>query len=117
MNMDEQNQAIDEIARRLHELEQNERHIKEQLLYLQADIENLRKRSERETAELRRTGNTALLRELIPVSRMLDRTICVAQQEQDEGMAIGLEMISRQLSAVFEKFGMRIPENAGPENR
>jgi molecular chaperone GrpE (heat shock protein) len=85
--------------------------MKERLLYLRAEVDNFRKAANREIEELRRNGNVALLRSLVPVSRMLDSINHLAQNEKNERMAEGLDIISKQLSRVFEIFGMSITEN------
>lgn len=105
--------AIDESEGGHHKLEQNEREVREKLLYLRAELENFRRAADRENAALRRAGEEALLRQLIPVAGLLSSAILVARQEKDEGMALGLEMISRQLQAVFQKFGMSMTKNSG----
>lgn len=62
---------------------------------------------------MKRTGEEALLRQLIPVTGLLDSTIRVVRQEKSQGMAVGLEMIQKQIQALFQKFGMSMPENSG----
>lgn len=105
----------DAIVNKLHELERTGSEAKDRLLYLRAEIDNFRKTADRETEELRRSGNAALLRRLLPVARMLDSAVRTARDEKNEPMAAGLEMISKQLSTVFEKFGMNDCEAAEVE--
>lgn len=99
--------GIDRFDDRLHELEQNRREMREKLLYLRAEMDNFRKTADDEITRLRRNGEKALLRQLTPVSGLLDSAILAARSESNAGMAVGLEMISKQLSAVFQKFGKR----------
>lgn len=96
---------------RLREIEQDERDMREELLYLQAELDNYRRTADREGAVLRRAGEQALLRQLVPVAGLLESAILTARQEENDPMAVGLEMISKQLSAVFQKFGMSMAAN------
>ncbi len=102
----------DAIVNKLHERERSASEAKDRLLYLRADIDNFRKSADREIEELRQSGNAALLRRLHPIARMLGFAVRTALNEKNEPMAKGLEMISKQLCAVFEKFGMKGSEAA-----
>jgi molecular chaperone GrpE len=79
-------------------------------LYLRtlADLENYRKRSQREKEELSRFANENLVRELLPVLDNLERAIEHARGDQGgAGILQGVEMTLGQFSKVLEKAGIK----------
>jgi molecular chaperone GrpE len=84
-------------ARELAEL--RDRHLR-----LRADLDNFRKRVEREREEARRYALAEPMRELLPVLDNLERA--ASAQGQLEDLRRGVEMINRQLADVLERFGL-----------
>jgi len=79
-------------------------------LYLRAraDLENYRKRVQREKEDLSRFANENLLREILPVVDNLERALAHARQSDGEtgGLLEGVEMTLGQFQRVLEKFGV-----------
>jgi len=79
-------------------------------LYLRtrADLENYRKRAQREKEELSRFANENLLREILPVMDNLERALEHARQSEagNGGLLQGVEMTLGQFQRVLEKFGV-----------
>jgi len=79
-------------------------------LYLrsQAELENYRKRVQRDRQDLLRFGHENLLRELLPVVDNLDRAVRHARETGDtgEGLLEGVEMTLNQFQRALEKFGV-----------
>lgn len=79
-------------------------------LYLRAraDLENFRKRSQREKEDLARFANENLLREFLPVADNLERALDHAASEEggSEGLVKGVEMVLGQFRRALEKFGV-----------
>ncbi len=79
-------------------------------LYLraQADLENYRKRAQREREDLARFANENLLREILPVADNLHRALEHARQEGggNGGLLQGVELTLTQLAKTLEKFGV-----------
>jgi molecular chaperone GrpE len=86
-------------------------------LYLRerADLENLRKRMQREKEDLARFANENLLREFLPIFDNLERAVSHAtqSQENDDGLVEGVEMTLGQFRKVLEKFGVAPVEAIG----
>lgn len=92
---------------------------KDKLLRALAEMENLRRRTEREVADARVYGVTGLARDLIGVADDLRRALDAA----DESAAIvdgpakalceGVELIERQLLKVLERHGIRVFDPQG----
>jgi len=86
-------------------------------LYLRAraDMENLRKRAQREREEFARFANEGLLKEIIPVLDNLERAVEHAGGNGDKGEALlqGVEMTISQFAKVLEKFNVKPVEAKG----
>ena len=84
-------------------------------LYLRerADLENARKRHQRDREEAIRFANDRLLREMIPVLDNLERAVGHAEQGDDDNQNLleGVNMTINQFRKVLEDFGVK-PINA-----
>ena len=84
-------------------------------LYLRerADLENARKRHQRDREEAIRFANDRLLKEMIPVLDNLERAVGHAEQGDDDnqGLLEGVNMTINQFRKVLEDFGVK-PINA-----
>jgi len=81
--------------------------LKDQLLRLQADFENFRKRSLREKGEIYENANEALMLELLPVIDHFQLALDSAG-EHKAGAAFreGLQLIADQIMSVLSKYGL-----------
>ncbi|MEA3291153.1 MAG: nucleotide exchange factor GrpE [Pseudomonadota bacterium] len=93
---------------------------KDQYLRAKAEMENIRRRSQKEVANTRKYAIDSFAAELLPVKESLDRA---AQVELDENageavtrMVEGLTLTLRQLDAAFNKFSISevAPEKGDP---
>lgn len=79
-------------------------------LYLRerADLENFRKRAQRDKEELGKFANEGILRELVPAVDNLERAIDHARQDGAGGETLlkGVELTLAQLQKALEKFGV-----------
>jgi molecular chaperone GrpE len=79
-------------------------------LYLRAraDLENYRKRVQREKEDLSRFANENLLREILPVMDNLERALEHARQSDggNGGLLQGVELTLGQFQRVLDKFGV-----------
>ena len=83
-----------------------------QLLYLQADFENYRRRVEREKDEIRKRANENLILELLDSYENLERALAIAKKSDDQ-LYKGLEMVYNQMTAVLSRNGLRPIEAVG----
>ncbi len=78
-------------------------------LYMRAraDLENYRRRVQKEKEDLIRFGNENIIRELLPVMDNLERAVEHARSEsqESEGLLQGVEMTISQFQKALEKFG------------
>ena len=110
----------EEAADPLRELKQEIENAKQEAsknwdLYLRerADLENARKRHQRDREEAIRFANDRLLKEMIPVLDNLERAVGHAEQGEDDkqGLLEGVNMTINQFRKVLEDFGVK-PINA-----
>ncbi len=80
-----------------------------QELYLRAlaEMDNLRKRNQREKEDIAKFGNENILREILPVIDNLERAVeHASDQSEGTGLLEGVEMTLGQFSSVLQKFGV-----------
>jgi molecular chaperone GrpE len=92
--------------------------LKDRLLRALADVENMRRRSEREAAEARTYAVTAFARDLLPVADNLSRALDSLPTESTATGAFrtlveGIELTARELQAVLGRHGVKRMEPAG----
>lgn len=79
---------------------------KDQALRAHAELENYRKRQQRELEETRRYAALPLLRSLLPVVDNLDRAIEAGAQSADAASLLeGVKLVARQLHEVLKQRG------------
>lgn len=74
-----------------------------------ADVENSRKRSDRDRREAENYGGSRLARDLLPVYDNLERALQMAKEDGKEGdkaLLEGVELTMRALIGVFKKHGI-----------
>jgi molecular chaperone GrpE len=88
--------------------------LREKLIRLQADFENLKKRIDRDTEELYRRAARRVVSALLPVLDNLERALASARSDAgDEGIRAGVELIHRQLLGALRREGLRAVEARG----
>jgi len=86
------------------------------LLRLAADMENLKKRQERERADLLQFGNENLVKELLPVVDNLERALDHGRQlEAPEALLEGIEMVHQGFLKVLDRFGVTAHDSLGQQ--
>lgn len=83
-------------------------------LRAQADLENYRKRIQREMDEGRKYANVALIRDLLPVIDNLERAITSAEKtEENAGLLTGVEMVVSHFFSALQKHHCEKIESIG----
>lgn len=105
--------SIAELRRENEELKKQRDENYDRFLRKYAELENYRKRVEKEKAELHQQGVADLAREVLPVLDAIERALASlessGQQAPSEAVGSyreGFELIYRQLQAVLAKFGV-----------
>ncbi|MGA9754644.1 MAG: nucleotide exchange factor GrpE [Desulfobaccales bacterium] len=84
------------------------------LLRLAADMENLKKRQERERADLLQFGNENLIKELLPVVDNLERALDHGRQLDAPGALLdGIDMVYQGFLKALDRFGVTPLDSVG----
>ena len=101
----------DESAVRIAELEGQLTEAKQQTLYAQAEIQNVRRRAEKEAQDARQYAATSFARDILSVSDNLERALASIPAElrgddKFKSLVTGLEATGRELNSVFQRHGI-----------
>lgn len=99
------NAQVEELRREIHDL-------RDRLLRSRADIDNFRKRTEREKQDFYRYALSDMMRELLPVLDNFERALA-AKAQSAEDILVGVDLIYKQLSDVLSKSGLRPIDQEG----
>ena len=102
---------LGEVLKELEEARQN-------VLYAQAETQNVRRRLEQEKVNAANYASTGFARDMLSVKDNLDRALAAVPQDvrEDErlkGLIIGIEATSRELDAIFSRNGITKVEAMG----
>lgn len=109
--MDDTPDATDAADAKLAALEEALAAAKQEVLYAQAETQNVRRRMEKEAQDARAYAATGFARDVLSVSDNLSRALeaIPAEMRESEAMkplVIGLEATGRELESVFSKNGI-----------
>jgi len=96
---------------RLAELENQIAEAKQNVLYAQAETQNVRRRAEKDAADARNYAATGFARDVLSVNDNLQRALDaipseVRDEEKWRGLITGIEATGRELESVFKKHGI-----------
>jgi molecular chaperone GrpE len=96
---------------RLAELEKELEEVRQNVLYAQAETQNVRRRLEQEKAAATQYAATAFARDMLSVKDNLERALAAIPEEMrgDErtrGLITGLEATGRELDSAFQRHGV-----------
>jgi len=113
-------EAAPELAEhdRVAELEDQLAEAKQQTLYAQAEIQNVRRRTEKEVSDARNYATTSFARDILSVADNLSRGLSaipadLRADEKMKGLVTGLEATGRELESVFTRNGITKIEAMG----
>ena len=104
---------------RVETLEQEVSTLKDQLLRALAEVENIRRRAQREREDLSKYAVSSFAKELLPVADNLRRALEAIPAEARDGndmmktLVVGVEATERQLLGAFERGGIKKLEPLG----
>ena len=98
----------DDLEAKLQAAERQAQENHDRFLRVAAELDNFRKRKEREIGDLRKYANQTLLKELLAVVDNLERALAASRETSEpEGLRDGVEMTLKELLKIFEKFGVQ----------
>jgi molecular chaperone GrpE len=99
---------------RVRQLEAELAELKDRYLRAMADMDNVRRRTEREKEDARKFANEGLLSDLLPVLDNFARALEAAAQTTDfESLKSGVDQIQRQFADVLDRAGLQRIEAVG----
>jgi molecular chaperone GrpE len=96
----------------LEELRRENQELRDRLLRSRADIDNFRKRTEREKQDFYRYALSDIMREILPVLDNFERALAASTQSAQD-ILVGVDLIYKQLSDVLGKAGLRSVDQEG----
>ncbi|HEX8554593.1 MAG TPA: nucleotide exchange factor GrpE [Sphingomonas sp.] len=103
---------------RIAELENQLAEARQATLYAQAEMQNVRRRAEKEAADARAYATTSFARDILSVADNLSRGLAAIPAElraddKMKGLVTGLEATGRELDSVFQRHGITKIEAQG----
>lgn len=97
-----------ELEEKLKAVERQAAENHDRFLRIAAELDNFRKRKEREVTDLRKYANQALLRELLGVVDNLERALASSWESgEPKSLAEGVEMTLKELLKIFDQYGVQ----------
>lgn len=113
-------EAADEasLEERIAALENELAEAKQQVLYAQAETQNVRRRLEKDAQDAKAYAATGFARDMLSVSDNLQRALAaipteIKNEEKWKGLIGGIEATGRELETVFEKNGIKRVASVG----
>lgn len=111
LDQGEDSEAGDGLAEALEALRRDLEAAKQDVLYAQAETQNVRRRLEREKDEARAYAATGFARDILSVADNLARAVqaipdALREDETMKGLVVGLEATQRELEKVFASHGI-----------
>ena len=107
----EQQTALAAAQKRIEELEAQVKEKENKYLYLYADLENFKKRTSKERAELLKFGCESLARELLQTVDNMERALAHMPASVDSNLAEGLRMVVNQFRSTLQHHGVQSIES------
>ena len=101
-----ENGAVEELERRLAEVEAERDERVADLQRVAADFDNYRKRSVRDQEALVARAHERLVKQLLPVLDNLERALVAATEHEEEQVLEGVELVLRELNAALKREGL-----------
>lgn len=111
---EKEEQSIESLKNNLEELKKEKEELYKKFLRAIADIDNLRKRTEKEKREFYNVILSELLLSILPTMDDFERALS-NQTEQSEAFRKGVELIYKNFKDTLLKFGLRPIEAIGTE--
>jgi molecular chaperone GrpE len=103
---------VDTLTRQLDQYETKLAEMRELMLRERAELENQRKRLQRDLEQARRFANEKLLADLLPVLDSLERGLALEGNDY-AGLRGGVELTQRELSRLIDGNGLKVVDPLG----
>jgi molecular chaperone GrpE len=97
--------SVEELEQKLAAAESEAKESYDKFLRASAELENYKKRTQKELADFRKFANESLIKELLNVADNLERAIEMPKDGSDETQLVeGVDLTLKELLKVFQKF-------------
>ena len=114
---EQEGQETEQQADELEQVQKDEADsFKDKYFYLAAEMENMRKRFDREKQNLLKFGNEKILSDLVEVVDNLDRSLDALKDETDDkvkNIVLGVDMVRKQFLETLKSHGLERIEAIG----
>lgn len=98
---------------KIRQLEEEVQEAKDRYLRTLAEMENMRRRQDRERQDLLKYASEKLLQDLLPVLDSFEKASAAGGAEAGNAVVEGIRMVHKQLTQVLENNGLKAVEAAG----
>jgi len=100
-------EAAPSLEQQLAQARQTAQEAHSNYLYAVAELQNARRRFQKELAERQQFANEQLIRSLLPILEDFERAVQASRQSGEvENLRLGVEMILKQCAEVLSRFGV-----------
>lgn len=118
--IDELDILIEEQQKRINELEEEIKHIRDTQLRKAAEMENMRRRLQREREQIFQLSKETAVQDFLPVSDDLQRTLEAIEKDttkENSGLLDGIKLVANKFDQILEQHGVeRINQTGVPFN-
>lgn len=100
--------SYEQLLQELTQAEEKFNQQRDQTLRVQADLENIRRRHEKDLASAHKYGLERIAQELLSVVDNLERGLAQMPVDAAENLRTGVELTLKQLTAVLDKFSIKV---------
>ena len=112
----EQKKREERLQKKLKNAEKEIEVLKDRLLRTAAELDNFRKRTERDISRIIENANEKLIKDILPVIDDLERSLKLSNEKQNEKeFRRGVELIYQKLMAVLKSYGLEPIESENKE--
>jgi len=113
-NEDKLTDAADDLSKQFKELQEKYDELNDKYLRLHAEFDNFRKRTLKEKADLIKSGNERLLRDIISLVDDFERALVTLHEAEDkDAMREGMDLIYGKFTNFLEQHGIKEIEAVG----
>ena len=114
VGQDDSTNELDEIKKRVKDLEDDLSTANDKHLRARAETENIRRRFEKEKSDLLRYGVEGLMKDLLPVLDSFEKAVDAEKEgASSDSIADGVKMVNKQLVDTLSKHGLEPIDSKG----
>jgi molecular chaperone GrpE len=103
----------DEVNEELECLRKENQELKTQILYLEAELDNMRKLMEKEVSRARQQALESMVMKLIHVYEGLERALSGVKEEEEDSFVKGVKILHRELEKTLKEENVEFIESVG----